>query len=63
MNPTIPTAVDNFLAGAQFVGPTTLAQQSALLYWFFGGVFIAFCLCAFSLVIRATKGSASNVDL
>jgi len=60
----IATATQAWVEGVQWFDPyTTLDTVKAELYWWFGGVFFAFAMGAFSTILRATRGAASDVTL
>jgi len=60
----LPDAVNSFLDHVQFLNPEqTIEMLAAECYWFFGGMSFAFVLCAFSMIIRATRGASRDVDL
>lgn len=59
-----PTLVQTFLSEAKFFDSGhTLEQVSVALFWFGGGIFTAFVLCAFSMVHRATRGASGDTSL
>jgi len=57
-------AVADFLNNIRwFDSGVTLEKIDAQFYLFFGGVLFAFAVCAFGLVVRATKGAGRDIDL
>jgi hypothetical protein len=58
------SAISTFLDGVKFFDPGhTLAQVSMALFWMGGGAGAALSLCAFSTIIRATKGAAGDTSI
>jgi len=60
----IDPALTTYMGGLQFFNSeTSAAMLNAELYWFFGGVFCAWVLCAFGCTIRAVRAGAGHVDI
>ncbi|HWA10505.1 MAG TPA: hypothetical protein VG838_13750 [Opitutaceae bacterium] len=61
---TLDPSITSFLNGVQFFNSEQTSEMLAAEFlWFFGGVSFSFALGAFSMVIRATKGAAREIDL
>lgn len=55
--------ITNWLNSLKFFNGVNLPTVEAEMIWFCGGIFAAFSLCAFSMLLRATRGTISDVDL